>query len=189
MGRVGPALYGSTNASDFTDITSGNNDFTDTNGGVFTATTGKNASDATTGLGSPVDPNLALALQGGDGCPSVAALSPNTGPLSGSDAVTIFGGSFANATSVTFGSAGHRDDRRPHGHDPHGDPADEHAWCASASTSAWPIPRVSRPARPLPSTATAATSTARQGYTFVASDGGIFDYGSAGFFGSWAASR
>ena len=47
-----------------------------------------------------------LALQGADGCPSVASVSPNTGPISGGGAVTISGGGFANATSVTFGSVG-----------------------------------------------------------------------------------
>ena len=51
-------------------------------------------------------PTLALALQGADGCPSVSALSPDTGPISGAGAITIFGGGFGNATSVTFGAAG-----------------------------------------------------------------------------------
>ena len=71
LGRVGPALYGAEQASsgNFTDITSGNNDFTNTNPGRFAAAPGF---DAASGLGTPVDQNLALALQGADGCPSVA---------------------------------------------------------------------------------------------------------------------
>ena len=82
LGRVGPALYAAqqANGDTFTDITSGNNDFTDTNGGLFAAAAGF---DAASGLGTPVDQNLAIALQGADGCPSVAAVSPNTGPVSG----------------------------------------------------------------------------------------------------------
>ena len=36
LGRVGPALYAA-NSADYTDITTGNNDFTDTNGGLFAA--------------------------------------------------------------------------------------------------------------------------------------------------------
>ena len=105
LGRVGPALYAAqqANGGTFTDITQGNNDFTDTNLGQFAAATGF---DAASGLGTPVDPNLTLALQGAQGCPSVAAVSPNTGPVSGGGAITIIGGGFANASSVTFGSAG-----------------------------------------------------------------------------------
>jgi hypothetical protein len=180
VGRVGPALYESTNGSDFTDITSGNNDFTNSQpGSLFQATSGY---DPTTGQGTPVDPNLALALQGGDGCPSVAALNPVTGPISGSGPVTVFGGSFANATSVTFGSAG---------------PAQIVSRTATTITV---IPPNAVGARCVDVTVNnpqgiSATSSfdhygyggdlnCGQGYSFVASDGGIFDYGSAGFFGS-----
>ncbi len=182
LGRVGPALYSSTTSSDFTDITSGNNDFTDTNSDFFTATVGKTVSDATSGLGSPVDPNLALALQGGDGCPSVGGLSPNTGPISGSGAITIFGGSFANATSVTFGSLGAA------------------PIVGRTATTLTVIPPNALGARCVdvvvsnPQGVSATSSfdhygyggdlNCGQGYSFVASDGGIFDYGSAGFFGS-----
>ena len=107
LGRVGPALYAAqqANGGSFTDITQGNNDFTDTNLGHFAAATGF---DAASGLGTPVDQNLSLALQGADGCPSVAAVSPNTGPVSGGGAITIDGGGFGNATSVTFGAVGRR---------------------------------------------------------------------------------
>ena len=105
LGRVGPALYAAqqANSATFTDITQGNNDFTDTNGGLFAAT---NGFDPASGLGTPVDQNLAIALQGADGCPSVAAVSPDTGPVSGGGAITIFGGGFGNVTSVTFGTVG-----------------------------------------------------------------------------------
>ena len=44
----GPALYAADNAADFTDVTTGNNDFTGTNGGNYAATVGY---DPATGLG------------------------------------------------------------------------------------------------------------------------------------------
>ena len=79
LGRVGPTLYvaAGASASNFTDVTNGNNDLTDSHGGAFPAAPGF---DPASGLGSPVDQNLALALQGADGCPSVASVSPDTGP-------------------------------------------------------------------------------------------------------------
>ena len=94
LGRVGPALYAAQQASsaNFTDITSGNNDLTDSNGGLFPASI---RFDAASGLGTPVDQNLAIALQGADGCPAVAGVSPNTGPISGAGPITIFGGASA----------------------------------------------------------------------------------------------
>ena len=91
----GPRSTRRTPSANFTDITTGNNDFTDTNGGDFAAGPGF---DAASGLGTPVDQNLALALQGADGCPSVASVSPNTGRSRGGGAITISGGGFANAT-------------------------------------------------------------------------------------------
>ena len=181
LGRVGPALYAAQQASggNFTDITSGNNDFTNTNLGRFTAAPGF---DAASGLGTPVDQNLAIALQGADGCPSVAAVTPDTGPVSGAGAITIEGGGFANATSVTFGSAG------------------AGRIVSQTATTITVVP----PDVPAPvcvdvtvgnSQGISAQSAADHygfggdldcgdGYRFVASDGGVFDFGSAGFWGS-----
>jgi hypothetical protein len=181
LGRVGPALYAAQQASSgtFTDITSGNNDFTNTNLGHFAAAPGF---DAASGLGTPVDQNLAIALQGADGCPSVAGVSPDTGPVSGAGAITIEGGGFGNATSVTFGSAG------------------AGRIVSRSATSIAVVP----PDVPAPvcvnvtvgnSQGISAQSAADyygfggdldcgDGYRFVASDGGVFDFGSAGFFGS-----
>ncbi len=179
LGRVGPALYANDNSSNFFDVTSGNNDLTDSHGGLFTAGPGY---DAASGLGSPIDQNLSLALQGADGCPSVASVSPNTGPITGGGAVTITGGGFANATSVTFGSVGTGQILTrsatsitvvpPNAHGP---------FCVDVTVAN--------------SQGVSATSVADQygfdgdlncgqGYRFVASDGGIFDYGDAGFWGS-----
>ena len=181
LGRVGPALYAAQQGSGdtFTDITQGNNDFTDTNSAQFGAATGF---DAASGLGTPVDPNLTLALQGGQGCPSVAAVSPNTGPVSGGGAITLFGGGFANASTVTFGAAGRG------------------RIVAQSATSITVVPPNATFAQCVDVTVgnpqgTSAQSAADhygfggnlncgEGYRFVASDGGVFTYGDAGFYGS-----
>jgi Pro-kumamolisin, activation domain/IPT/TIG domain len=181
LGRVGPALYAAQqgNASTFTDITQGNNDFTNTNLEAFSAGIGF---DAASGLGTPVDPNLTQALQGADGCPSVAAVSPNTGPTIGAGAITIFGGGFANASSVTFGPVG------------------QGRIVARSATSITVVPPNASSAQCVDVTVgnsqgISAQSVADhygfggnlncgQGYRFVASDGGIFTFGDAGFYGS-----
>ncbi|HEX4127855.1 MAG TPA: IPT/TIG domain-containing protein, partial [Acidimicrobiales bacterium] len=181
LGQVGPSLYAAqqANAGTFTDITQGNNDFTGTNLGQFAAAPGF---DAASGLGTPVDPTLALALQGADGCPSVAAVSPNTGPVSGAGAITIFGGGFGSVTSVTFGSAG------------------AGRIVAQSATSITVVPPNAASAQCVDVTVgnaqgISARSSADhygfggdlncgEGYRFVASDGGIFDFGDAGFYGS-----
>ncbi len=62
VGYANPALYraaGQAYAADFNDVTSGNNDFTGTNGGRFAAGPGY---DPTTGLGTPNAASLAGAL-------------------------------------------------------------------------------------------------------------------------------
>jgi hypothetical protein len=180
LGRVGPALYAADSGYNFTDIgPPGNNDFTNSHMGEFTAAPGY---DAASGLGTPIDPNLSIALQGGNGCPSVASVSPNTGPLSGAGAVTISGGGFANATSVSFGSVGT-------------------GQIVSQSENAITVmpPNAQGPlcvdVTVRNSQGVSATSQADhygfggdlncgQGYRFVAADGGIFDYGDATFWGS-----
>ena len=179
LGMVGPNLYANGNNANFTDIQSKNNDFTDTNGGDYAAVAGY---DPATGLGTAIDQNLAIALQGADGCPSVASVSPFTGPVSGSGAITIIGGGFANATSVMFGSVG------------------AGQIVAESENSITVIP----PNATMPlcvditvanSQGISATSPADHygfggnlncggGYRFVASDGGIFDFGTASFWGS-----
>ena len=180
LGLVAPALYtAGPGGPNYTDITSGNNDFTDSQGGVFAAGVGY---DEASGLGTPVDQNLAITLQGSDGCPSVAGVSPNTGPPSGSGAVTIFGGGFANASSVTFGAVGA-------------------GRIVSQSENVITVVPPNAPGpmcvdvtvtNPLGISATSSADhfgfggnlDCGQGYRFVASDGGIFDFGDAGFFGS-----
>ena len=181
LGRVGPALYVAqqVDSDTFTDVTQGDNDFTDTNGGLFAATSGF---DPATGLGTPVDQNLAIALQGADGCPSVAAVSPDTGPVSGGGAITIDGGGFGNATSVTFGSVGGG------------------RIVSQTATSITVVPPNAPYAQCVDVTVGNSQGVSAQsaadhfgfggdlncgdGYRFVASDGGVFDFGDAGFWGS-----
>jgi Pro-kumamolisin, activation domain/IPT/TIG domain len=181
LGRVGPALYAAqqANGATFTDITAGNNDLTDTHGGLFPAAPGF---DAASGLGTPVDQNLALALQGANGCPSVAGVSPDTGPMSGGGAITIFGGGFGNVTSVSFGSVG------------------AGRVVAQNATTLTVVP----PNAPFATCVDIMVANSQgvsvqtgadrygfggnlncgEGYRFVASDGGVFDFGDAGFWGS-----
>jgi ribosomal protein L24E len=183
VGMVGPTLYSAAGGSNFTDVTAGNIDFTDTNGGLFAAKPGY---DAATGLGTPVDQNLAIALQGGGGCPSVSDLSSHGGPLSGSGAITVFGGGLASASTVNFGPIG------------------QGTILNRTETSLTVVPPVSTTASCVDVTVTnplgvsvvttsdryayaGATDCAGSGYRFVASDGGIFDFGSAPFEGSTGA--
>ncbi len=104
LGLVAPALYAAASSgSNFTSVTTGNNDFTGTNGGDYAATGGDNPA---TGLGTPQEQNLALALEGGDGCPTVQSLSTASGAVTGAGAITLTGGGLADATTVSFGAAG-----------------------------------------------------------------------------------
>ena len=180
VGQAGPALYAANNTSDYTRVTTGNNDFTDSNLGEFAATSTYNAAS---GLGSPVDPNLALTVQGGDGCPSVAGLSPNTGSISGSGAITISGGGLANATAVSFGSAGNGTIVSRSANSLTVVPPTNNlgARCVNVSVT---NPQGISPASSVSQFGYGGDLNCSQGYTFVASDGGIFDYGSAGFYGS-----
>jgi hypothetical protein len=179
LGMANPALYAVAGGANYTDITSGNNDFTDTNGGDYPARSGY---DQASGLGTPVDQDLAIALQGGDGCPSVAAVGPNTGPVVGSGPITVYGGGFADASSVNFGAVG------------------AGRILAQSETSITVVPPNAPGPRCVDVTVSnprgvSAVSSADEfgfggdlncglGYRFVASDGGVFDYGDAGFFGS-----
>jgi hypothetical protein len=181
LGMVGPALYaaGRPGNANFTDVVSGDNDFTQTNGGEYAAAPGF---DPASGLGTPVDQNLSLALQGGDGCPSVAAVSPNVGPVSGGGAITVFGGGMVDATSVNFGAAGAG-----------------HILSRSAASLTVIPPNALGPlcvdvTVTNPQGVSAASSGDRygfggslncaSGYRFAASDGGVFSFGDANFFGS-----
>jgi hypothetical protein len=180
LGLVAPALYAAgPGGPDYTDITSGNNDFTDSQLGTYPARVGY---DEASGLGTPVDQNLAITLQGGDGCPSVAAVSPNTAPLGGSGAITVFGGGLANATSVTFGAAGPgRIVSQSVNSLSVVPPTASVPMCVDVTVA---NPQGVSAASPADHFGFGGDLDCGDGYRFVASDGGIFDFGSAGFFGS-----
>ena len=184
LGMVAPNLYANGNSANFTDIPAppflgaDNNDFTNTTG-QYSTTAGF---DFASGFGTPIDQHLAIALQGADGCPSVASLSANTGPVRGGGAITISGGGFLNATAVNFGSLG-----------------GGHIVSQTETSIAVVPPNATSPIcvdiTVTNSQGVSATSPADhygfggdlncgQGYRFVASDGGIFDFGNANFFGS-----
>jgi hypothetical protein len=186
LGMVGPALYaaGTPPNGNFTDVHLGENDFTRTNGGRYGAGQGF---DPASGLGTPIDQNLSVTLQGGDGCPSVAALSPNVGPILAGGAITVFGGGLADATSVDFGAAGA-------------------GRIVSKSPTALTVVPPNAPgslcvdvtvANPRGVSATSAADrygfggslNCGTGYRFVASDGGVFSFGDANFFGSMGGTR
>jgi subtilase family serine protease len=178
VGMVAPALYAAAgNGANFTPVTSGDNDFTGTNGGDYAATSGFNPA---TGLGTPQEQNLTQALQGSDGCPTVTGLSQVSAPPSGAGAITVNGAGLQNATSVSFGAAGtgaivSQTDTTlvvvP--------PAPGKALCVNVT--------VTNPQGTSVSTDAGSFSfggSGCNGYRFVASDGGIFDFGAAAFEGS-----
>jgi subtilase family serine protease len=178
VGMVAPALYAAAGSgADFTPVTSGDNDFTGTNGGDYAATSGYNPA---TGLGTPQEPNLAQALQGSDGCPTITGLSQASGPTSGAGAITVSGAGLQSATAVSFGAAGtgaivSQTDTSlvvvP--------PAPGKALCVNVTVTNPEGTSVSTPAASF-----AFGGPGCGGYRFVASDGGIFDFGAAAFEGS-----
>jgi hypothetical protein len=181
LGMVGPALYAAGTApnANFTDVQLGNNDFTRTNGDQYAAGPGF---DPASGLGTPIDQNLSLTLQGGDGCPSVAALSPNVGPVRGGSAITVFGGGLSDATAVDFGAAGP------------GRIVSESATSLTVVPPDAPGPLCVDVTVANPQGISATSAADRYGfggsldcgtgYRFVASDGGVFSFGDSNFFGS-----
>jgi subtilase family serine protease len=103
-GSLNPALYslaGSSPGKYFNDVTTGNNDYNGTSGGVYPAMTGY---DMTTGIGTPIVSALATGLApSGGGVPTVSGVSPNTGPASGGTNITITGTGFVAGATVTIG--------------------------------------------------------------------------------------
>jgi hypothetical protein len=97
-GLVASDLYANRSAT--TNITTGNNDYTDTHSGQYASGTGYSMA---TGLGSPIGSALATVLDGVD-CASLSSLSTNTGPTGGGQMVTLTGARLTGATHVLFGT-------------------------------------------------------------------------------------
>ncbi len=121
VGFVNPTLYrvaeGAGYAGAFTDIVSGENDFTGTHGGDYPAAAGY---DLASGLGTPIagsgsDNGLVTDLcspvgasvvtdSSGLPTPTVTKLVPTFAPPTGGERITITGTSLTSVVSVTFGT-------------------------------------------------------------------------------------
>lgn len=105
VGEFDPKIYALARESGttyFNDITTGNNDFTDTNDGEYPATTGY---DMASGWGSPNAAQLVTGLQPSGGCPTVTGMSQSSGYSTGGTIVVISGDSLQDTTAVNFGSS------------------------------------------------------------------------------------
>ncbi len=175
-GLLNPDLYsaGSCAATPFSDVTTGNNAFLATSQGRFPATADY---DLATGWGTPSAPRLLAVLASPPTCPVITGLQPSKGPVGGGNQVTVTGYNFTGATSVRFGatpasfsvtSPGSLVARVPSG------PAAGATVDVSVANAQGSSPLVG---------ADHYTFTP-PGYWLVASDGGIFAFGRAGFLGS-----
>ncbi|HLN15592.1 MAG TPA: S53 family peptidase, partial [Acidimicrobiales bacterium] len=92
VGFANPALYAlGTAGTGFSDVTLGNNDFTDTNiPPKYPATANY---DLASGWGTPQGGALATGLQPAGGCPTVTSISSGGGPVQGGSTMTISGSS------------------------------------------------------------------------------------------------
>ena len=173
VGMVNPALYrlGASGSGAFTDITSGNNDYTNTEGGDYPATSGY---DLATGWGTPNAGPLAAGLQASGGCPSLSGLSTHFSMPAGGGTLVISGSNLAGATSVTIDSV--------RATIVHHSPTSISVVVPPAS------PRTGNVMVTTPNGTTAMAPFTRftygQGYWEVASDGGVFSFGDARFYGS-----
>ena len=176
LGMVDPTLYrlGAEGSAGLTHITSGNNDYLNTNGGRYAAGAGY---DMATGWGTPNGGPLAQELQPSGGCPSLTGLSTDESPTTGGGSLIISGDDLQGATAVTIGSVS-----APIVSD-------------TGSTVTVSIPPSAPQSSPVivttPNGTSAPTPFAQftyersgEGYWLEASDGGIFTFGDAAFYGS-----
>src|SRR5664280_2454704 len=125
---------------------------------------------------------------GASGTPVVSAVSPTFGPVAGGNSVTITGTGLTGATAVSFGSTAATDvvvnsDTSITATAPAGTSTVNVTVTTPGGTSAiGAADQYTYTSSPVvPPTAPTAPTT---GYWMTASDGGIFNYGGAGFFGS-----
>jgi hypothetical protein len=102
VGFISPPLYQLEAAKRgvLNDVTTGNNDYTTTNGGRYPATAGY---DMGSGLGTPIVSTIGTYLTTA-AVPSVSKLTPSSGSTKGGTTVTITGSGFTLASAVEFGS-------------------------------------------------------------------------------------
>jgi hypothetical protein len=175
VGFVDPALYALGGSAAFHDVTTGENDLTGTNSGKYPAGPGY---DLASGWGSPNGGVMAAGLQPAGGCPSVTALSSTFGPAAGGSVLTITGSDLSPTTGVDFGPG-----------------RAARVLSQSPTSLTVVVPAGSPGVVPVTVTTPNGTSAAAPqseylygrngaGYWEVASDGGIFAFGDANFYGS-----
>jgi subtilase family serine protease len=175
-GLVNPVLYsaGSCAASPFNDVTSGTNALLAASGGRYPATANY---DVASGWGTPVAARLLAVLTSPPTCPVVTGVRPTKGPTAGGNSITVTGYNFSGATSVRFG----------------GTPAPFSVTSGTSLVAQVPAGPASGATVDIavfnsegssPSVAGDHYTYALPGYWLVASDGGIFAFGHAGFAGS-----
>jgi len=175
-GLVNPVLYsaGSCAGAPFNDVTSGSNALQAASQGRYPATANY---DVASGWGTPVGPRLLAVLTSPPTCPVVTGVQPSRGPVAGGNTVTVTGYNFGGASSVRFGgtptsfsvtSGNSLVAQVPPG-PPSGATVDVSVANSEGSS---------------PSVVGDHFTYAPPGYWLVASDGGIFTFGHAGFAGS-----
>ncbi len=175
-GFLNPVLYssGSCAASPFNDITTGSNALLSVSQGRFPATANY---DLATGWGTPATARLLAVLVSPPTCPVVTGVRPTKGPVNGANSVTVTGYNLTGATSVRFGGSSApfsvTSDTSLVAQAPSGPAAGATVDISVAnSQGSSPLVAADRYTYALP------------GYWLVASDGGIFAFGHAGFSGS-----
>jgi hypothetical protein len=181
-GLLNPALYnsGTCAASPFNDVTGGNNAILPSSGSRFGATANY---DLASGWGSANAQRLTFALISHPTCPVVTSVLPAKGIIAGGGKVTVLGTNFAGATTVSFGVAG---DAPFTVNSNTSITATVPPGPATGGTVDVIVQGPSGVGRPV---AADRYTYVRPGYWSVASDGGIFAFGAAGFHGSTGALR
>ena len=206
VGMANPAIYELGSGSDppFNAVTSGENQFVVPDpappasyppGPYFPAGTGYSMA---AGWGSPIASQLLADLQPAGGCPLVTGLSPSTGPAAGGTVVTISGLDLAGvigvsiggseATNITYDQAGGTVQATV----PPGSAGSSEA--VSVTTLNGTSPTVpagfftyeAASSQPSPGQPPSSQAPPPPGYWLVGSDGGVFAFGDAGFYGSMA---
>ncbi len=109
IGFASPLLYriAAQHPSAFNNITSGNNDYAGTNGGLYPAATGSQHYSMAAGLGSPNGSRLINDICNASTpvpAPTVTSVTPSSGSTAGGTVVTITGTNFTSYSMVDFGS-------------------------------------------------------------------------------------
>ncbi len=109
VGFADPLLYkiAAQDPSAFNNITSGNNDYTSTNGGLYPAASGSQHYSMADGLGSPNGPKLISDICNASTpvpAPTVTSVTPSSGSTAGGTVVTITGTNFTSYSMVDFGT-------------------------------------------------------------------------------------